>query len=207
MRMMKPMRYVAKDDIRGESARCGLTQVFRLPRQPDLRHSGNQHGRSVLHAEPFRILAVRQPDVDMRAADLATCVVHEKTAVILPADVQLDVARERKVLRVGGDDSRSHITAAPGGATETVRRQQYWNRIAVLRAACQSIPTLFGAPHDRAIEPNRTGDHDGLVPVDRGRVTTRRERSNEHRANGGRFTHSRMARTSESSTGVPHPVS
>src|SRR3954462_9056524 len=78
---------------------------------------------AALYTEALRVLTTRQPDVEMIALDAPAGVVDEKAAVVLSPDVDLDVSRQRKKLRVGGDDARPNVPAAPRRSGETVRRE------------------------------------------------------------------------------------
>src|SRR3954469_6473264 len=96
MRMMKPMRYVAKDDMPGRTAimvrdhareRLDARYLLGLSGESNDRRSRDEHGRSMLQAESLGVLAARQPNVQVRSADLPSGVVDEKATVVLLADV------------------------------------------------------------------------------------------------------------------------
>ena len=92
-------------------------------------------------------------------------VVDQEAAVVRPADVQLDVAAEREQLRVGGDDPLAHQVVPARGALETVGRELHRHRLAGRAAvAASDRPVARRAPHQRAVQPERSrgrsGDHD-----------------------------------------------
>ena len=124
--------------------------------------SRHEHRRSTLPSEQARLAAARCPDVEDPIADPAARVVDEEASVVLPTDVQLEVAAQREELRIRGDDPVANEVVAPGRSLEAVRRQVDGHRLAGAewpRAADRPVPRR--TTDERAVEPEGRGRRRG----------------------------------------------